>query len=322
MAFQIDICPVCQTNCIAEPFDFKDKKAVECQRCGKFKISITGLAASDINKYKNGAATLSYYIKNFLKQDESLNKIKIDSILRANQLPNYEQKYNSLLNWIAKESNFSTTSVKGNSNNLASIIGAVDGKEVIEILDDIWGKRLIEVEYPEGDSLRKFGQTLGFQVHLTVSGIKQVRVINIKSIDQMKTLQYDAFISHASEDKDSFVRPLAEKLKNLNFKIWYDEFQLSIGDSLRRSIDKGLANSRYGIVILSHNFFEKNWPQYELDGLVTREVEGGKVILPIRHKVSKKEVMSYSPSLADKFAIQSENKSIDEIVEQLSEVLK
>jgi len=293
-----------------------------CERCGNYKISLWGLNTSKINKYKNGFAILSYYIKNFHNEEDLLDGVKINWILENYHLPVYEKKFENLLKWIAKGSDFSTKIISGIPNNLASVIGAVDGTEVIEILDDIWGERLIEVEYPEGDSLRKFGQTLGFQVHLTVSGIKQVRVINIKSIDQKKTLQYDAFISHASEDKDSFVRPLAEKLKNLNFKIWYDEFQLSIGDSLRRSIDKGLANSRYGIVILSHNFFEKNWPQYELDGLVTREVEGGKVILPIWHKVSKKEVMSYSPSLADKFAIQSENKSIDEIVEQLSEVLK
>jgi hypothetical protein len=56
--------------------------------------------------------------------------------------------------------------------------------------------------------------------------------------------RYDAFISHASEDKDTLVRPLAEKLRALDFRIWYDEFELKVGDSLRRSIDKGLANSK------------------------------------------------------------------------------
>jgi len=115
--------------------------------------------------------------------------------------------------------------------------------------------------------------------------------------------EYDAFISHASEDKEEFVRPLADKLNNSGYKIWYDESELKVGDSLRRSIDRGLANSRYGIVILSSSFFAKNWPQYELDGLVAKEMEGRKVILPIWHKVSKDEVRSYSPSLADKVSI-------------------
>jgi hypothetical protein len=85
---------------------------------------------------------------------------------------------------------------------------------------------------------------------------------------------YDAFISHATEDKEEIVRALAELLQENGFSIWYDEFQLRVGDSLRRSIDKGLANSRFGIVILSPHFFAKNWPQYELDGLIAKEILG------------------------------------------------
>jgi len=132
---------------------------------------------------------------------------------------------------------------------------------------------------------------------------------------------YDFFISHATEDKDEFVRPLAEKLNELGLKIWYDDFQLKIGDSLRRSIDNGLKNSKYGIVVLSSSFFSKNWPQYELDGLVAKEMSGVKVILPIWHKVTKDEVISYSPTLADKVAINSSMMSIDEIANELKQLI-
>lgn len=86
--------------------------------------------------------------------------------------------------------------------------------------------------------------------------------------------KHDAFISHASEDKADFVRPLAEALTAVGFDIWYDDFALSVGDSLRQSIDKGLSGSRYGIVVLSAAFFAKNWPQYELNGLVAKEMDG------------------------------------------------
>lgn len=141
-------------------------------------------------------------------------------------------------------------------------------------------------------------------------------------VAQERREEYDAFICHASEDKDEFVRPLAEKLIAENIKVWYDEFQLKIGDSLRRSIDKGLANSRFGIVVLSPSFFAKNWPQYELDGLVTKEINSGKTILPIWHKVSKNEVIGFSPSLADKVALNTVIYTIDEILGQLSTVLK
>lgn len=69
---------------------------------------------------------------------------------------------------------------------------------------------------------------------------------------------YDAFVSHTSEDKASLVRPMARALEKMGFRIWYEEFELKVGDSLRKSIDKGLVNSRYGIVILSKAFFSKN----------------------------------------------------------------
>lgn len=133
--------------------------------------------------------------------------------------------------------------------------------------------------------------------------------------------EYDFFISHATEDKEIFVRPLAEKLSELGIKIWYDEFQLKIGDSLRRSIDNGLKNSNYGIVVLSNSFFSKNWTQYELDGLVTKEMNGVKVVLPIWHKVSKDEVISYSPTLADKVALNTSLLSIDEIANELRNLI-
>ena len=117
--------------------------------------------------------------------------------------------------------------------------------------------------------------------------------------------EWDAFISHASEDKDGFVEPLARELRSHGLKIWYDNFNLTVGDSLRRSIDRGLAHSKYGVVILSPSFFAKEWPKKELDGLVTREVDGHKVILPVWHEIDAVGIRSYSPMLADRVAVPS-----------------
>lgn len=129
---------------------------------------------------------------------------------------------------------------------------------------------------------------------------------------------FDVFVSHASEDKTSFVRPFVDFLKAKNIAVWYDETELRVGDSLRRSIDNGLKNSKYGIVVLSESFFNKEWPQRELDGLFAREVNGEKVILPIWHKISKNEVMSYSPIIADLLAINTTDFTIEEIAEQIA----
>jgi hypothetical protein len=66
--------------------------------------------------------------------------------------------------------------------------------------------------------------------------------------------EHDVFISHASEDKNDLVRPLADALQNKGLSVWYDEFTLRIGDSLRQKIDQGLSRSRVGLVVLSPSF--------------------------------------------------------------------
>lgn len=131
--------------------------------------------------------------------------------------------------------------------------------------------------------------------------------------------EYDVFISHASEDKDSVVRPLAIALKNKGVNVWYDEFELKIGDSLRRKIDHGLSKSKFGIVVISRSFIKKGWTNYELDGLMTKAISGQQILLPIWHDITKQEVIDYSPSLADKVARNTSQETVEEIAEEIAE---
>jgi hypothetical protein len=97
---------------------------------------------------------------------------------------------------------------------------------------------------------------------------------------ELKT--YDVFICHASEDKADLVDPLAQALRQAGVSVWYDKFVLEWGDTLRNTIDRGLAHSRFGIVVFSPAFLKrKKWTEHELDGLFAREKGGNKVILPI-----------------------------------------
>jgi hypothetical protein len=140
--------------------------------------------------------------------------------------------------------------------------------------------------------------------------------------DASPTAEFDVFVSHASEDKDAVVRPLAHALREAGLTVWYDEFELRIGDSLRRKIDAGIARSRFGIVVLSKPFFAKGWTAYELDGLVTLAVSGKQVLLPLWHEISKDEVVAASPSLADKIALRTADYTIDEIAAQITDVVR
>lgn len=110
----------------------------------------------------------------------------------------------------------------------------------------------------------------------------------------------DLFLSYASEERELVAKPLADLFVALGISVWYDQFQLKLGDSLRQSIDEGLSSCRYGVVVLSKAFFEKHHTRRELNGLAQREIAGEKVILPIWYDVTEEEVRSFSPPLADR----------------------
>ena len=133
---------------------------------------------------------------------------------------------------------------------------------------------------------------------------------------------WDLFISHANEDKDSFVRPLAAELRRLGLRVWYDEFTLQPGDSISESIDRGLADSRCGLVILSDSFIVKPWPKKELAGLVTLQIERGQLVIPVWYKVSKQDVLAFSPTLADRAAIIATDVPVSEVALKVLELVR
>jgi hypothetical protein len=110
------------------------------------------------------------------------------------------------------------------------------------------------------------------------------------------------FLSHASEDKDTFARPLAHRLK-CNHDVWFDEFSLRVGDSIFQSISRGLQQCDFGVVVLSRSFFEKKWTQNELNALFALESALHRIILPVWLNVVHADVLNFSAILADRKAV-------------------
>ncbi|MFX1284725.1 MAG: TIR domain-containing protein [Promethearchaeota archaeon] len=137
----------------------------------------------------------------------------------------------------------------------------------------------------------------------------------------MSEFTYDLFICHASEDKEELVKPLAKDLELHGIKVFYDEISLTLGDNLRKKIDEGIQKSRFAVVVFSQAFFAKEWPEYELDGLIQRQIKEGKFILPIWHGISRDDFLHHSPFLANLSAIKTE-KGLKQIVLSILEVLK
>lgn len=133
--------------------------------------------------------------------------------------------------------------------------------------------------------------------------------------------QYDLFVSHASEDKD-FARTLYEELHRRGLRVWFDELQLKVGDSLREKIDHGLARSRFGVVIFSPAYFSKGWAMAELNAFLHRQVSSRRVvILPIRLNVSAQQVADQVPLLADRYSLDA-SEGVTRIAEDLEDRVK
>ncbi|OIJ14882.1 hypothetical protein BKP35_05455 [Anaerobacillus arseniciselenatis] len=145
----------------------------------------------------------------------------------------------------------------------------------------------------------------------------------LPSDESIEYKEYDVFISHSADDKDSYVSELAEALKAAGVTIWYDTDNIGWGKSIREEIDKGLAYSKYGIVIISPSFIEKYWTNYELDGILNKEsTTRTQMILPIWHNVTADEVKKYSYSLAGKLALNTAVNTIDDIVDKVNALIK
>lgn len=222
------------------------------------------------------------YQKDLTKKNEEINKLEKDKSSKSKSLADKQKKKLELQSKLNKEEQKERDKAKK------------EQKEMLTLQQQITR----EMEKQKMQSLHSFD------------------VLKPQPIDQTS---YDVFVSHASEDKDDFVRDFVKCLQQHGLKVWYDEFTLRVGDSLRRSIDNGLKNSRYGIVVLSEAFFSKEWPQRELDGLFAREVNGEKVILPIWHKISKNEVLKSSPIIADMLALNTSSFTIEEIAKVISD---
>ena len=141
-----------------------------------------------------------------------------------------------------------------------------------------------------------------------------------KALDKNQTPL--AFISHDSRDKDRFVRELASKLSSMLCPVWYDEYQLVPGQSLRESIESGLKSCPKCVVVLSKNFFSNpGWTKREFDMIYTREIiQGQRVMIPIWLDVTRDDVYEYSPILCDTVGIKGDL-GLDEVARRLFNVL-
>jgi TIR domain len=133
---------------------------------------------------------------------------------------------------------------------------------------------------------------------------------------------HDVFISHASEDKTNFVRPLADALSDVGLSVWYDDWELKPGQSLVERINEGLGGSRFGVLVLSPAFFAKDWPRAELNALAALEMhERRDVLVPIWLGLGTDEIAKYAPLLLARVALQADE-GVEVVAAKIGELVQ
>ena len=144
-----------------------------------------------------------------------------------------------------------------------------------------------------------------------MNGIQEVSVPKYLA----KTLpEYDVFISHANKDKEDLVENLFQSLNKLGVKIFYDKESLEWGDNWKDKILNGVKKAEFAIIVISENFFDREWTEKELNEFLSRQNRNGqKIILPILKNITVEQLEQKYPTVADIQAIDSSKYSTDEI---------
>ena len=130
--------------------------------------------------------------------------------------------------------------------------------------------------------------------------------------------RYNIFISHASKDKASYVDKLARAIEKTGLSVFYDTDSIAWGDSISSKVEEGLNNCDRAVVVISKNFFNRKWTEYELMSLLQRQnSEGRQIIMPILHRITKKQLVKHYPELSDIKYKYSRNISCKDLAKQL-----
>lgn len=316
---EIKPCPLCDADPVrVSEHPRRDAFDIECRRCGPFTVSGTLYAISKIPAdLKPQLSAYTRQCKEDGQHPEMFSTYNLESLAkRVGTIPP-DKKPDRLLAVVAKRSAHPGASALFSPEWDYPLIHAANLQEAIyhrkALVDagyiDLVGEDKVILSHKGWERFGSLSSNPAAKPQTPDQGLDNI------------TKEWDVFVCHASEDKEAVVEPLVAALTTRGLRIWYDRTALTIGDSLRRKIDEGLAKSRFGIVILSHAFFRKEWPQRELDGLAQKETRGQKVILPVWHGVTHADVARYSPPLADRLAGTIE-RGIKSLADELFQAIK
>lgn len=130
----------------------------------------------------------------------------------------------------------------------------------------------------------------------------------------------DAFLCHAWADRKESAKELHDLLEAAGVKVWFSEKDLGLGVPMMRAIDKGLANSKVGLVLVTPAMLERLPKESVADKELSALLAGNRLI-PIVHNTTYEALRNVSPLLASRSGLDTSEDSMAEIAEKISELV-
>ncbi len=162
---------------------------------------------------------------------------------------------------------------------------------------------------------------VGSTVVYTPSEIRTLNPVrnNIERRSEIEDLR-DVFLCHAWEDRKDSAKKLHDLLELRGVTVWFSEKDVLLGSSLLREIDKGLARSRVGIVLVTPSFLERvkgeGIADKELSALLARDL-----LVPIMHDTTFEKLREVSPLLGSRSGLSTNEESIEDVANKIAELV-
>jgi hypothetical protein len=130
----------------------------------------------------------------------------------------------------------------------------------------------------------------------------------------------DIFLCHAWDDRQGAAKELHDHLEALGVKVWFSEKDVALGSRLLREIDKGLAKSRVGIVLVTPSFLARihgeGIADKELSALLARSL-----LVPIVHNTTYEALRDVSPLLGSRSGLNTAEETMETVAAKLAELV-
>lgn len=130
----------------------------------------------------------------------------------------------------------------------------------------------------------------------------------------------DVFLCHAWDDRKGAAKELHDLLESRGVSVWFSEKDVVLGTSLLREIDKGLAKSRVGIVLVTPSLLSRlraeSIADKELSALLARDL-----LVPVVHQTTYEALREVSPLLGSRSGLNTAEEPMADVASKIAELV-